>query len=193
VKSTVADGAAFKRVWVVFCCVALLATFLMFGLVYTQPRPVINAEPPVSGEGRPCEIVAFLRENNVKGNLYNPLWWGPYITWELHPDIRVAMDGRNISLFPRDMVLENLRYYSTDATLPDSTAPLKYDTDFLLVPASLPITSRTLDDPRWLRVFGSRDWVLLVRAERAGKYPSLASAEKAAANSVAPDCPDLLQ
>jgi hypothetical protein len=102
------------------------------------------------------------------------------------------MDGRNISLFPRDMVLENLRYYSKDAAFLDSTAPLKYDTDLLLVPASLPIMSLTMDDPRWLKVFGNRDWVLFVRAERASKYPGLASAETTAANSAPAACPAFL-
>ncbi len=48
-----------------------------------------------------------MRRNGVKGNVYNPLWWGSYITWEPYPAVKVSMDGRNVSLFPDEMVGEN--------------------------------------------------------------------------------------
>ena len=41
----------------------------------------------------------------------------------MSPDIRVSMDGRNISLFPREIVEENLRFYSNEVTRDDLGSP----------------------------------------------------------------------
>ena len=56
---------------------------------------------------------------------------GLVLTWELYPAVRVSMDGRNISLFPDRMVVENFDFYLKDAATVDVDAPLRYDTDFV--------------------------------------------------------------
>ena len=106
--------------------------------------------------------MSFLRENHVEGNLFNPLWWGSYITWELYPRVRVSMDGRNISLFPDEMVVENLKFYTSGA---DLDAPFRHDTDLLLVPADRPVLARVSADRRWRRIYGDGDAAIFLRAD----------------------------
>ena len=128
-KAIVTGRPAFRRIWFAFTGIALLPVALTFAVVFEQPRPLVSADRAVFGGTHPCGAVTFLRENHLAGHLYNPLWWGSYVTWELYPAVRVSMDGRNISLFRDEMVRESLEFYLDRDVRAD--APLKYDTDFL--------------------------------------------------------------
>ena len=77
------------------------------------------------------------------------------------------MDGRNISVFPDAMVTANLRFYSREATANDLLDPLRYATDFLLVPSDAAILPLARSDERWQEVYGDRDGSLFVRADAA--------------------------
>jgi hypothetical protein len=107
--------------------------------------------------------VAFLRANGVRGHVYTPLWWGSYLTWELHPAVRVSMDGRNVTLFAGQEVAANLSFYLDDES--DLETPLRPATDFLLVPTDAAVLGRVRADPRWAVLFEDADAVLLVRAD----------------------------
>jgi hypothetical protein len=155
--------AVFRRMWFVLRGLAVLPACLTVAVVFAQPRPVISADGSVLGSRHPCGAVAFLRENRLAGNIFNPLWWGSYITWELHPAVRVSMDGRNVSLFPDSMVAENFDFYLKDAGIVDVDAPLRYNTDFLLIPTDSPALSRIETDRRWEQAFRDGDAALFVR------------------------------
>jgi hypothetical protein len=152
--------AAFRRSWFLLRGLAMLPVCLIVAVVYADPRPNIRIDGGVLGPTRPCGAVAFLQDQGVRGNLYNPLWWGAYITWELYPSVRVSMDGRNVSLFSDEMVLENLKFYTDDVHQADVDVPLRYATDFLIVPADAPVLSRLLADSRWWRMYGDSGSVL---------------------------------
>jgi hypothetical protein len=92
--------------------------------------------------------------------------------------MRVAMDGRNVSLFSDEMVLENLKFYTDDPRHADVDAPLRYATDFLLVPTEAPVLSRLLADSRWRRVYGDSDSVLFEHAEAGVTRPELLLARR---------------
>jgi hypothetical protein len=109
--------------------------------------------------------MAFLRDSGFQGNIYNPLWWGGYLTWQLYPHVRVSMDGRNISLYSDAMVVENLKFYTDASGVADVDTPLRYRTDLLLVPANAPVLSRIAQDSRWRQIFRDRDATIFERAE----------------------------
>jgi hypothetical protein len=133
-------------------------------VVLAAPRAPISADGTVLGRRHPCTAVAFLRENHLTGNVFNPLWWGSYLTWELYPAVRVSMDGRNISLFSDRMVVENFDFYLKNAGTVDADAPLRYDTRVLLIPADSPVLSRIETDARWQQAFRDNDSALFLRA-----------------------------
>ena len=166
--TSVREHSAFRRVWFAFTGVALLPVALTFAVVYVQPRPLVSADRSVFGGTHPCGAMAFLRAHHLAGHVYNPLWWGSYLTWELYPAIRVSMDGRNISLFRDEMVKENLEFYSDRCT--SLEAPLQYDTDFLLIPTNQQVLTAILDDDRWRQIYRDDDSVLFARA--GAQYPS---------------------
>ena len=161
---SVGDSVAFRRMWFGLRGLAVLPACLTFAFVLAQPRAAISAGGTVLGSRHPCGAVAFLSANHVAGNVFNPLWWGSYITWELYPAVRVSMDGRNISLFPDRMVVENFDFYLKDAAAVDADAPLRYDTGLLLIPIDSPVLSRIETDGRWRQAFRDDDSALFVRA-----------------------------
>jgi hypothetical protein len=158
------EPVAFRRAWFVLRGAAVLPICLILALVYAEPRPNIHVDGATLGPTHPCGAVAFLRNSGARGNLYNPLWWGAYITWQLYPAVRVSMDGRNVSLFSDQMVVENLKFYSDDASRVDLDAPFRYATDFLIVPTDAPVLARLLSDARWRRAYADADSVLFERA-----------------------------
>jgi hypothetical protein len=156
---------AFRRSWFLLRGLGMLPVCLIFAVVYADPRPDIRIDGAVLGPTRPCGAVAFLRDQGARGNLYNPLWWGAYITWELYPSVRVSMDGRNVSLFSDEMVLENMKFYTDDAHQADIEVPFRYATDFLVVPTDAPVLSRLLADSRWRRLYADSGSVLFEHAD----------------------------
>jgi hypothetical protein len=159
------QSAAFRRAWFVLRGLSVLPACLTIGFVLSEPQPVIRADSGVLGSRNPCQVVAFMKANGLTGNVFGPLWWGSYVTWNLYPAIRVSMDGRNISLFPDRMVIENFEFFLKDAGSVDVDAPLRYDTNFVLVPTDSPVLSRLLSNPRWRQGFRDGDAVLLLRSD----------------------------
>jgi hypothetical protein len=161
------ESAVFRRVWFAFQGVAVLPACLTAVLVFASPQPVISADGGALGTRHPCRAAAFLNANHLSGNVFTPLWWGSYLTWELYPSIRVSMDGRNISLYPDRMVIENFDFYLKNASEADVEVPLRYATDFVLVPADSPVMSRLETDRRWRLAFRDPDAALFARSDSA--------------------------
>jgi hypothetical protein len=131
----------------------------------SHPAAVIRTDGPVLGPRSPRGAVAFLRANGVHGRVFTPLWWGSYLTWELHPAVQVSIDGRNVTLFAGEQVEANLSFY-LDAN-PDPETPVRTAADFLLIPTDAAVLGRVRADPRWAVLFEDAGAVLLVRADEA--------------------------
>jgi hypothetical protein len=154
-----APAKGWETGWMAVTALIALPAFLGVVLGLSHPAPRISA-------GKfPFEAAAFMRDNRLQGNVYGPLWWGSFLTWELYPDVRVAMDGRNVTLFPSAMVRENLMYVRPEATDPD--VPLQYPTDYLLLPTEAVVVEQLRDDPRWQVLYEDEEAILFVRADYA--------------------------
>jgi hypothetical protein len=158
--------AAFRRILTGLSACAAAAVSLTVVYVIGNPRPTIATGGNILGVKHPCGAVRYVKQHDLSGNLFTPLWWGSYITWETYPAVRVSMDGRNISLFPDDMVLDNLRFYSGEASAADLEVPLRYRTDYVLVPADAPVLPLVRNDARWRSIYSDDDASLFVRANR---------------------------
>ena len=155
----------FQPCWSVVASLACVPAILTCYVVWLQPWPRIHVSGDTLGSKHPCSAATFARQNHLAGNLYNPLWWGSYMTWHLYPEVLVSMDGRNISLFADSLVVENLKFYSDSASNVDLEAPLRYTTDFLLVPSDRPVLQRIMSDSRWRKIFSDQDSTLFARAD----------------------------
>ncbi|MEO7193063.1 MAG: hypothetical protein ABI051_18600 [Vicinamibacterales bacterium] len=158
-------GQTFARLWLIVTTTAALPLVAAVLYVAEHPAPRIAVGGVLLGSRDPCRAAAFLRINHVRGNIFTPLWWGSYLTWQLSPDMRVSMDGRNISAFPDPTVLENLRFY-TQQTGSDPATPLQYDTDLLLVPADAPVLAAVRQSHLWQSLYADEDAALFTRSDR---------------------------
>ncbi|MGH9387173.1 MAG: hypothetical protein ACRD2N_23125 [Vicinamibacterales bacterium] len=182
----------FNLSWIAIGGCALVPIVVTMNHIIANPRPAIATNGATLGPTHPCTAVTFVRQNGLRGNLYTPLWWGAFITWELYPDLRVSMDGRNISLFSPDVVEESLRFYSDSATRRDLDTPLKYATDLLLVPADRPVVELARHDARWKEIFTDRQSSLFVRADSAHEM-ALSSIGSGRTTAPAGDCARVLR
>jgi hypothetical protein len=158
-------AGAWRGLWLGTSALTAMAALLTVRCVLADPSPAVNLGGPVLGDCSPRGAVAFLRANQLAGRVYNPLWWGSYLTWELHPDVLVSMDGRNVTLFPAAMVAENLEFFLTDDAPAD--APLQHQADFVLVPGDAPVLRRLRQDNHWAILFEDAEAALFVRADEA--------------------------
>ena len=142
----------------------LLPAFISGYVTLVDPLPRIRINAESLGVEQPFGAAAFLRANGLTGNLYLPMWWGSYLTWELYPGIRVSMDGRNDTAYPVALVGENLEFY---AGLGDTEAPLRRPTDFWLIPTSAPALPAIRADSRWIAIYEDADTVLFLRNDPA--------------------------
>jgi hypothetical protein len=125
-----------------------------------DPWPRIHVETRGSA-AQPLAAASFVRTNDLRGRLYNPLWWGSYLSWELYPRMLVSSDGRNDTVYPIARIGENLLFYATHD--PDLEAPWRDGADFLLVPAGAFVSSRIRGDSRWVVVHEDAVSTLFVR------------------------------
>lgn len=152
-----------QRLWAVVSVVFAVPAFLTLWLVVSAPAPNIGIPPGTLGRTSPFGAVEFLKSSGLTGRLCLPLWWGSYATWELDPRVKVSMDGRNVSLYPRAMVRANLEFYTRGDGAQDQ---LGLETaDFLLMPSDAPALARVDHDSSWRRLFQDPDCVLFGRAE----------------------------
>ena len=154
----------FAECWPVIELLAFVPVALTILYVSGNARPQIAAGREFLGGSSPCGAIGFIRTQGAAGNIFTPLWWGSYLTWELQPAIRVSMDGRNISAFERETVRQNLQFYSGDVTTADLDVPLRYPTNFLLVPVTSTVLRLLRADDRWRLIYEDTDAVLFARA-----------------------------
>jgi hypothetical protein len=74
--------------WKLAPCSLLLAVYL----TVDPSRLQLGAEP--SAATFPAGAVAYLRDHQAEGNLFNQYEWGGYLIYSLYPQRRVFIDGR---------------------------------------------------------------------------------------------------
>lgn len=149
------------RLFVLACTgLILVPALIAVALTVADPLPRIRVTEESIGETSPFSAASFIRSNGLCGNVYNPLWWGSYLSWELYPNVLVSMDGRNDTVFPVEMIGENLAFYAGD--LDGADIPARYDTDMLLVPADSDVLDRVLAAGQWDVLFEDQEAVLFL-------------------------------
>jgi hypothetical protein len=68
------------------------------------------------------------------------------------------------------MVIENFDFYLKDAARVDLDTPLRYATDFVLVPTDSPVLPRIETDRRWQQVYRDDEAVIFARPRAAAEH-----------------------
>jgi hypothetical protein len=107
----------------------LLTVFIAH--TYTTASWNLNPKVPnqwIQGE-YPERAVRFIKEQKIKGSMFNYMEWGGYLMWRMYPEYPVFMDGRII-------VASRLNLYSDIILAKPGWEKLldNYGVDFLLIP-----------------------------------------------------------
>jgi hypothetical protein len=109
----------------------------------------------------PTQAADFLQRNGVSGNTAVPFDWGEYFIWKLHPGIRVSIDGRYSTAYPRKVIEDNFEWMSGGSQwrkLLDD-----YSTQIAVTNRSHPVTALMREDPSWVYIYSDPIAFIFVR------------------------------
>jgi hypothetical protein len=146
------EALASRRRWVTaIVLVALSLTIVRFIRVEAW-RLQVPANP---GEHRkltyPVGVVAYLRETGFEGNLMVPFIEGAYISWHLHPRVKVSLDSRFEVAYSPGALEESRVFYFARPGWQDEL--VKHPTDAVLVPVSRPVSKLMRETGIWPLIY----------------------------------------
>jgi hypothetical protein len=109
----------------------------------------------------PAGAVAHLREAGFEGNLMVPFTEGAYVTWHLHPRVKISLDGRFEVAFPPGALEESRTFYLARPGWRDVLA--RHPTDAVLVPVSRPASGAMREAGIWPLAYQDDAYEVYVR------------------------------
>ncbi|MHC4949340.1 MAG: hypothetical protein ACYTG1_13990 [Planctomycetota bacterium] len=179
---TVLDRLTERHRRVVTAAWALVAVVCTAGLV--GHRPWHLGVPANPGEYKilfPVGAVQHLGDVGFEGNLMTSYTAGSYVSWKLHPRVRVSLDSRYEVAYPPRLLDEHLAFYRAE----DGWESMldRYSHDLVLILRTAEVSPLMPDVAGWRRVYVddayelyARDGVALPERDRrgdtlAGEFP----------------------
>ncbi len=100
-----------------------------------------------SDEIYPVGPVEYLKENGFSGNLWTAFGDGSYVSWKLHPQVKVSLDSRYEVAYPPDVVEEHQKFFAAEGGFASSLDA--HHADCVLVSVERPVSSKMKDLPGW--------------------------------------------
>jgi hypothetical protein len=126
----------------------------------------------------PAGAVEYLREIDFEGNLMTPFGVGAYVSWKLHPKVKVGMDSRYEVAYAPELAEEVMRTYQGGG---DWRALLaRHPTDAVLVPGGGPLDAlirsaatdgAAQEEATWVEVFRDDAYAIFARPDVAAPMP----------------------
>ncbi|BDG01220.1 hypothetical protein [Anaeromyxobacter oryzae] len=144
--------------------VAATGLALFFILLLAQRSPwlleVPNSPSPLPGHSLayPVGATRFLKASGFRGNLMTTFETGAYVSWKLHPEVHVSLDGRYEAAYPDQVFEDVMAFYGGRANPRDILS--KYPADAVLVPPGGNALRRRL---AWPCVYDDGSFAVLVR------------------------------
>jgi hypothetical protein len=142
-----------RRFLVAFWCVLTLAMSAL--AIRMGPwRLVVPGEPApqlATTLYYPVGAVDYLQQHQFRGNLLTPFDWGSYVSWKMHPQVKVSMDSRFEVAYPLWLEEEVFDFYVARQGWMSLVA--KYPTDAILVPTRLPVARCLPELTGWRRCY----------------------------------------
>jgi hypothetical protein len=106
----------------------------------------------------PVGAVEFLRTSGFRGNLMTTFETGAYVSWKLHPSVKVSLDSRYEAAYP-EAVFENVLAFYAGRTRPEEVLE-RYGADAVLVPPGNATLRARLT---WPRVYEDGSFAVFAR------------------------------
>jgi hypothetical protein len=121
--------------------------------------------PGTTPDGAPAPYpvgpVDYLAAHRVSGNLLVPFGVGAFVSWKLHPAIKVSIDSRYEVAYRPELLLTHLDFF---AARPGWRAFLEeHPTDLVLAPATAPVVQALTTQTPWTIVYRDDAYALFAR------------------------------
>jgi len=141
------------------------AVFLAAFTAVSAAYPAITRRHPleieVNPDRFPVQIIAFMRESHMKGNVLVFFDWAEQVIWHCHPNCRVFLDGRFSDAYDNRTINDYLRLLSGAGDWRKILSG--YPVNIMLLHTDLPIAPAVAADPEWLIAASNSYALLLVR------------------------------
>lgn len=119
---------------------ACVCASLVFAAYHQCWLPTMPGQPVYSRFCYPIGAVEYLKQHSFQGNLLTPFYAGSYVSWEMHPKVKVSLDGRYEVAFQPEVMEEHQQFFeASDAWW---SCLEKYPTDAVLIPTHAPVCSQ---------------------------------------------------
>jgi hypothetical protein len=161
-------GVLLRRFWVRRRVVAAaLSSAAVVGIACSDLESrVWELRVPTAGSDQsdivyPAGAVAYLRSVGFAGNLFVPFEFGAYVSWNLHPRVKVSLDSRFEAAYPPGLLAEHLEFYLRGPRWRDIL--MRYPSDAILVRRGKPIEAAMRGEATWLPVYRDDCYVIFAR------------------------------
>ena len=116
----------------------------------------------------PVGPVDYLSELQFAGNVWTPFDQGSYVSWKMHPDVKISMDSRYEVAFPPQALDVNYSFYVGETTIEEA---IHDETDAVLTMRWMAADKKLTASENWRQVYVDDAFALYVRQERADAFP----------------------
>lgn len=144
---------------------AWLAVGLASAVVLVRERPWHLVVPAQRGDHAslfyPVGAVQYLEEQAFAGNLMVPFTVGAFVSWNLHPRVKVSLDSRYEAAYPPDAAVLNRDFYAARGDWRRTLA--RHPTDAVLVPSRSDIAAPLEHLEGWSWVYRDDEYLVVAR------------------------------
>lgn len=123
--------------------------------------PTTLAEEETGRPMYPTGAVDYLRRLEFSGNMMVPFVPGGFVSWKLHPRVKVSLDGRYEVAYRPGILEENEHMYQAKDGWHDTLE--KYPTDVLLVPNNTPLAREMTGVDGWTPFYHDASYTMYAR------------------------------
>lgn len=150
------------REWMLACLFFALSLYPAYsiGKVHLEHRLRLIVNPLEY----PTQVADFIKRNGIQGNMAVPFDWGEYLIWKLYPEVRVSIDGRYTTAYPKSVIEDHWEWMSGGQGW--RRLAERYATDLAVTKRSHPVTALMRKDPEWVYIYSDPVAFLFVRKTR---------------------------
>jgi hypothetical protein len=133
--------------------------------LFLSQRPWRLTVPGTTPDGAPAPYpvgaVEYLARNHVRANALVPFGVGAFVSWKLHPLIKVSLDTRYEAAFRPELLVQHIDFF--DARDGWQRLLERYPTDLVLARATVPVVHALATQTAWTIVYRDDAYVLFAR------------------------------
>lgn len=150
-----------KKLACAFAALGVVLLLWMPNRPWTLDVPDSDDDPRLYAFTYPIGAVDYLREINFTGNVMTPFVTGAFLTWNLHPNVKVSQDGRYEVAFQPGVVEEQVNCYNGGEGWRETL--MLYAGDLVLVPRTVALSRLMNEQTDWNCIYRDDDSELFAR------------------------------